>query len=446
MVAIEDKTFDELNTQWPFNRNLHARAIRQLVKAGAKVIVYDVQFTEPSRDPDADTRLIEATRAAGNVVLSATEMDVGRETRIFGGGEVLTYSRAIPANGNAVNDGDGRIRRFPFRAQNLDSLSIVALRTGTGRDPTTPARDTAWIDYAGATRSLPYLSFVDVLRGKFAASAVRDKYVVVGATAPSLQDRHATSTTGSGLMPGPEIWAHSISTGLRGFPLRTVPWWLDALLLVLLAVTAPLAALRMRTGLALALAGVLLAAFLVAAQIAFNSEHAIVAVATPVLAAIVAITATAAIHGLTVAFERADTRDAFARFVPESVVDQVLADADGLRLGGVRGEATVMFSDLRGFTSFAETLEPEQVIAALNLYLTAMSEAILDHGGTLVAYMGDGIMAVFGAPLHQDDHADRALAAARDMLDRARGLQRRRCARTACTRASRWASASTPAP
>ena len=168
----------------------------------------------------------------------------------------------------------------------------------------------------------------------------------------------------------------------------------------------------------------LLAAFLVAAQLAFDAEQAIMAVATPLLAAIVAITATAAIHGLTVAFERANTRDAFARFVPESVVDQVLEDAEGVRLGGVRGEATVMFSDLRGFTSFAETLEPEQVIAALNRYLTAMSEAILGHGGTLVAYMGDGIMAVFGAPLKQEDHADRALAAARDMLERLEGFNR----------------------
>jgi len=88
----------------------------------------------------------------------------------------------------------------------------------------------------------------------------------------------------------------------------------------------------------------------------------------------------------------------------------------------VRGEATVMFSDLRGFTSFAETLQPEQVIDALNRYLTAMSEAILDHGGTLVAYMGDGIMAVFGAPLQQEDHADRALAAAREMLTQLDGF------------------------
>jgi adenylate cyclase len=421
VVAIDDKTFDTLRRpQWPFNRTLHARVIRQLQKAHPKAIVYDVQFTEQSPDPDADTRLIEAVRAAGDVVLSTTEVADDGTTNIFGGGEVLAYSRGIPANGNVENDVDGRIRRMLVRSQNLESLPMAALRVGTGRDVPEP-RDSPWIDFAGDRGSVPYLSFVDVARGRFDPAAVRGKYVVVGASAPSLQDLHSTSTTGSGLMPGPEVWAHAISTGLRGFPLHTSAWWVDSLLIVLLAAFAPLAALRMRTGLALALAVLLLAAFLVGAQIAFERE-AIVAVATPVLAAIVAIAATAAIHGLTVAFERANTRDAFARFVPESVVDQVLQDAEGVRLGGVRGEATVMFSDLRGFTSFAETLQPEQVIDALNRYLTAMSEAILDHGGTLVAYMGDGIMAVFGAPLKQEDHADRALAASRDMLDRLEGF------------------------
>jgi adenylate cyclase len=82
----------------------------------------------------------------------------------------------------------------------------------------------------------------------------------------------------------------------------------------------------------------------------------------------------------------------------------------------VRRECTVLFSDLRGFTSFAEELEPERVIEVLNHYLGAMSDAIMDEGGTLVAYMGDGIMAVFGAPIEQPDHADRALVAAREML------------------------------
>ena len=126
-------------------------------------------------------------------------------------------------------------------------------------------------------------------------------------------------------------------------------------------------------------------------------------------------------HWLTAAFERARMRDVFARFVPDAVVDQVLTRATeegDPRLGGERMDATVLFSDLRGFTTFAEARDPEQVIDVLNRYLTAMSDAILDHGGTLVAYMGDGIMAVFGAPVAADDHADRALAAAREMLER----------------------------
>jgi adenylate cyclase len=115
--------------------------------------------------------------------------------------------------------------------------------------------------------------------------------------------------------------------------------------------------------------------------------------------------------------EQARVRDLFARFVPEQVVGDVLARTDrDLRLGGVRMEATVLFSDLRGFTTFAETLPAEEVIDILNRYLSEMSDAILGRGGTLVSYMGDGIMAVFGAPIEQPDHADRALAAAREML------------------------------
>lgn len=111
-------------------------------------------------------------------------------------------------------------------------------------------------------------------------------------------------------------------------------------------------------------------------------------------------------------------KDTFRRFVPESVADQIITRSDeGVRLGGVSRTATVMFSDLRGFTQFSEHQEPEQVIAVVNRYLGEMSEAILAEEGTIVAYMGDGIMAVFGAPLEQEDHADRALRAARAMLD-----------------------------
>ena len=254
---------------------------------------------------------------------------------------------------------------------------------------------------------------------------MRGKVVVVGATAPSLQDLHPTSTTGSGLMPGPEIQASAIVTALEGFPLRgraragsstrgcsscSASWRRSPR-------CACASSSRWRIG-AVALGGVPRRR----PDRLRPRRHWCVTVVYPVVAGIGALLVTAGVHGVTVAFEREHARDAFARFVPEAVVDEVLRSADGARLGGVQREGTVMFSDLRGFTSFAETLEPAVVIGSLNRYLTEMSEAILDHGGTLVAYMGDGIMAVFGAPLAQDDHADRALAAAREMLERLEGF------------------------
>jgi adenylate cyclase len=116
--------------------------------------------------------------------------------------------------------------------------------------------------------------------------------------------------------------------------------------------------------------------------------------------------------------EREHVRNVFSRFVPEQVVEEVLRRTDDdLRLAGVRRFATVLFADLRGFTTFAQAMAADLVIEVLNQYLTEMSDAILDHGGTLVAYLGDGIMAVFGAPIEADDHADRALAAAREMVE-----------------------------
>jgi class 3 adenylate cyclase len=114
--------------------------------------------------------------------------------------------------------------------------------------------------------------------------------------------------------------------------------------------------------------------------------------------------------------ERDRVRDIFARFLPETMVDEVLTRNDGdARIHPEQLTGTVLFGDLRGFTSFAEGRPVEEVIDAINTYLTLMTDAVLDHGGTLVDYMGDGIMAAFGAPVASEDHADMALGAARAM-------------------------------
>jgi adenylate cyclase len=422
VVAIDDQSINAAGNVFPFTRRLHARVIRNLKKAGAAVIAYDVQFTQRSGDDAADNALIEAVRARGpRVVLATTAVSPGGTTRIFGGGEGLRYSRGVPSESNFEADADGVTRHMTLEADDLETFAVAAARLRMGHPVATPHDPAPWIDYAGPPRTVKYLSFIDVARGRFRASDVRGKVIVVGATATALQDQRETSTTGALKMPGPEVHANAIDTALEGFPLRSGPGWLNVLLVVLLGVAAPFAAIRLRMLYAVPIGIAAIAAVVVGAQLAFNND-VIIRIVYALVAGLAALLATGAIHGVTVAFERATTRDAFARFVPESVVDQVLQDAEGVRLGGVRGEATVMFSDLRGFTSFAETLQPEQVIDALNRYLTAMSEAILEHGGTLVAYMGDGIMAVFGAPIQQDDHADRALSAARNMLERLEGF------------------------
>ena len=116
--------------------------------------------------------------------------------------------------------------------------------------------------------------------------------------------------------------------------------------------------------------------------------------------------------------ERARVHDVFCRFIPEHVVADVLERTDDdLRLGGAGSVGTVMFTDLRGFTAFSENRPPELVIDALNRYFDETSDSIFEHGGTLVAYRGDGFLAVFGAPIELEDHADCALATARDIVE-----------------------------
>jgi adenylate cyclase len=420
VVRIDDVTFDELSPEYPFPRTLHARAIDRIAADRPKVIAYDLQFSEDGPDPDADIRLAESIfNAKKRVVLSTTEVNEKGEGAFLGAPEEVLREDlgGRLGNGLLVNDSGGVIRRFSFEVLGMEAFSVAAVEVASGRqvDPDQFEGEPAWVDYYGPPDTIEGVSFSRVIRGRTPKDFFRDKIVVVGAHAPSLQDVHPTSVGGDEQMAGPEIHANAIDTVRRSLPLQRAGAGLDVLLIVLLGLVAPVASLRFSPLRALAIALALGGLFVVAVQLAFNGGT-ILSFVYPLLTLLLVSFGVLAVHYLTTAFERERVREMFARFVPENVVDDVVARADGLRLGGVEREATVMFSDLRGFTSFAESMPPDDVIEVLNRYLTEMSDAILDHGGTLVAYMGDGIMAVFGAPVVQDDHADRALAAAREMV------------------------------
>lgn len=422
VVGVDDVTFNELpNRRWPFPRSLEARVIRTLTEAGAKAIAIDIQFTEQTT-PKQDNALIEAVAAAPGVVLSTTETDKHGHSRIFGGESVVHELGARAGDTVVPVESGGTTRKMYYEFGGLTSFAVAAAEATTGERISRSQFESdgkAWIDYRGGPDTFRNVPFSRVLRGKVPASVFRGKTVVIGATAPSLQDLHATSTTADTLMSGPELQANAIWTAAHDFPLSSSATVVDLILILLLAAAPAAATLWLKPPPALAVAVALGLAYALATQLLF-SAGTIVPLVYPLLALVVSALGALAANYLITSFERQRVHDTFARFVPEAVVadvlDRVSDDGGDLRFGGVRRECTVLFSDLRGFTSFAEELEPDRVIEVLNRYLEEMSDAIMDNGGTLVAYMGDGIMAVFGAPIEQEDHADRALAAAREML------------------------------
>ena len=415
LVVLDDQSLRALGVQPPIPRRLHARMIDRLHAAGAAAIAYDFEFVDQTTVED-DNALFLAIRRAGNVVLSTARIGPRGETAVLGGEENVRRVRATVGSTIFHTVAD-KIYRLPYDTRGVPSFARQAAARATGRQPARSHFDDggAWIDYAGPAGTISTTSFSDVLDGRAPAGRFKGKVVVVGATALNVQDLQ--STPGGDNMPGAEINANAIATILDGFPLDEAPGWLAVLLVVALGLVSPLPAVRLHGLRWLPLALLALLGYVAALQLAFDGGT-ILPATYAWLAWLVGLVGTLAVQYAVELRVRRRLRTTFARFVPEQVVDEVVDRAEGedLRLGGQRLEGTVLFCDLRGFTAAAEDLPAERVIELLNRYLTQMSEAILDHGGTVVSYMGDGIMAVFGAPLAQPDHRERAVAASREMV------------------------------
>jgi adenylate cyclase len=426
-VKIDANTLSNIPDQWPFPRAIDGKVISNIAAQHPAAIGFDVQFSQPSQQGQKDeiAFLNGVGDANGRLVLSFTATDPQGDVQLLGLPQkqsALRQAGVQPGSGLFPTEPGDFVREMVYSIGNLDTFAVVTAGVATGHK-VKPFAGRRWIDFAGPASTYPAISYSGAYYGttdgtkngpKLPPNFYRGKIVVIGATAPILQDIHPTPTDPG--MPGPEIQANAITTVLDGFPLSSVPGWVNVVLIVLLGIAVPLASVRVRPVVSIAIAVVLGVVFAIGVQLAFNAGW-VVSFVYPLGALVLSAVGSLAVQLVTEAFERIRTIDLFARFVPEDVVDEVLKCADGLRLGGIQREGTIMFTDLRGFTSFSESLTPPQVIEVLNHYLSEMSDAILDNGGTLVAYMGDGIFAVFGAPLEQPDHADRALRAAREMLE-----------------------------
>jgi adenylate cyclase len=285
-----------------------------------------------------------------------------------------------------------------------------------GRPVETDERAALWVNYRGPAGTYPTLPAADVLAGRHSPDALRDRLVFVGATEVGLGDLQATPLGGE--MPGVEVHAQVADNLLNGSFVRDSGREAVVSLAALL-VMGPLVAwlvARVRRHLAGSLAAIgLVVAWPLACYAAFVAGGRHLEVTAPAAAGLAALVATLRYQVGWVDRRARQIRRLFERYVAPAVVEELLKDPERVALGGERRTLTVLFSDLRGFTDLAENLDSQRVARLLNRFFTPMTRVVLAAGGTLDKYMGDALMAFFGAPIAQADHASRACRAALGM-------------------------------
>ncbi|HWT59836.1 MAG TPA: adenylate/guanylate cyclase domain-containing protein [Rhizobium sp.] len=422
IVAIDEPSLSDINAQWPWPRSLHAELVSQLRAAGARVIGLDIIMAEPS-NPDNDAAIAKAV--GPDVVLAGDEtlIETPQASQLIRATPLPQLTQAGAVTGIASIDlsGDGMFRRIPGYEDGFAAMLMKAASGAANAD--LPAG--RLIQSFGPARSYPTVSYYQALdpENLLPPGYFRDRVVLVGLSlqnAPEIDKRGVdafatpyTIHTGK-LVSGVEIQAtiyDNIRAGLSIAEARLPAVAACILISVLLAATT---VWRSTGWLTIVTSAAALLAFATASFAGIRLAHVFVSPLGPTVAYISVVFGQAAFD---YAEERRNKRQiirAFAQYISPDLVRRLSNDPSQLKLGGERRTLSVLFSDVRGFTTIAETLkdDPEQLTGLINRLLTPLSDVVMDHGGTIDKYMGDCIMAFWNAPLDDPDHALHAVRAA----------------------------------
>ena len=424
IVAVDEPSFQELRLQWPFPRSLHARLLERLQADGAAAVGFDVVFAEPTTPAEdgAFARAIAASRAV--VLASSREMLDGGNATMWT--EVrplpdLLAAGAVAGDIGVQPDADYVVRQRPEGAETM-AAQLARQVGGPGAGPRGEL-----IEYLGPRGTIDTRSYYQaVLPGLLPAGFFRGKIVLVGRTSRSAADlRQARADMfnspfvigdqGDSAFPGVEIQATLLANRLQGGGVQAVsPQWRFALMLGLAAVLA-IASASLHPALAAGASAAAGAGVVVLSWSLFAGARWWFPPVGAVAALAAAAAATGLLHFVSLRRRSRRLRGLFAQYVPPEVVAQLVEQPGLVRLGGEAREITVMFTDLAGFTGMSERLSPEQTVEVLTAYFNAMTQVIHRHGGTVDKYIGDAIMAFWGAPLPDAAHAEHAVRAAIEM-------------------------------
>jgi len=281
------------------------------------------------------------------------------------------------------------------------------------------------INYRGPQKTFPHYSATDVIHGRVPEKAFQGKIALVGATAIGIYDMRVTPF--EHVYPGLEIHANVIDSILQNQFLYRPNWVTLVDILVIAVVGLILGGLlpRFKAHWGALVGGALFLSVLALGQYLFETQGVWMNLTYPSLNLIFIYLGVTGYRYMTEEKEKKRVRGAFQYYLTASVVEEMLRNPDKLKLGGEKKDLTVLFSDIRGFTSISERMTPDGLVKFLNEYLTKMTDVVFKYDGLLDKYIGDAVMAVWGAPLDQPDHARRACLTALDMLDELHRLQKK---------------------
>jgi len=431
LVSYTDQTLIAVRKRSPLDRGLLARALRNLDSMGAKAIGIDILFDQPQNEDDD---LIAALRAMKTpVFVGYAQVASNKDNIIYDQQRYLDEFMQRLAGSNAhpasvrLNYADNAARSWPARLAGLPPLLGPAMLAAAGNgkarrfadytgpiryrhplDKTQPVFSSLPIDQFGAQRMDPEL-------GAAFASIIKDRYVLIGGEIVDIDrfDTPFTPFTGESI-PGVRIHAAMIAQMLDGARYATPMAWEPWAMVMLVVIAAAFTALLDVKFWKLAPYGVAQLVLFAGLPFLLQMER-VDTLGTPAVGWavgwIVAFTAVSAASRASGAVERKFAQDALGRYLPRDIAQEIIDHPERLALSGTSRQLYILFSDLEGFTELSHQLEPEVVAKLLNDYLDRLSAVVLEHGGLIDKYVGDAVVAFWGAPIARPDDAEKAARA-----------------------------------